>query len=251
MRSSGPPPANNRQKNRPSVCSPRGTKSCQQAHKPGSGFYPSWASNDTRPSAWQDPEQTTQLSPDPGPTEAEEMSVAKLCDYGQRRRVTNMYPLNSESVITVEITRQQQLPQEKPILLTTDATRGQCRHHTGTASCEQLTACFHVWRGPRILTEMCKQTHARSVQGAPLPGHTAVRDRPFHSLKSLIIYFSFLASHSNSLRKTQVLRNPYTYPACTRTYHTQEYHLLLSLFLSFLTLMETSPNLKAKKWLLV
>ena len=168
-----------------------------------------------------------------------------------RRRVTNMYPLNSESAITVEITRQQQLPQEKPILLTTNGTRGQCRHHTGTESCEQLTACFHVWSGPRILTEMCKQTRACSVQGAPLPGHTAVRDGPFHSLKSLIIYFSFLVSHSNSLRKMQVLRNPHTYPACTRTYHTQEYHLLLSLFLGFLTLMETSPNLKAKKWLLV
>lgn len=35
------------------------------------------------------------------------------------------------------------------------------------------------------------------------------------------------------------------------THHSQEYHLLLPLFFRFLTLTETSPNLKTKTWLLV
>lgn len=46
-----------------------------------------------------------------------------------------------------------------------------------------------------------------------------------------------------------------TRSSCTllsqKTYHSQEHHLLFSLSLGFLTLVETSPNLKTKKWLFV
>ena len=69
--------------------------------------------------------------------------------------------------------------------------------------------------------------------------------------------FAFLSFLKRSLRRTRVLqilwslREPDADLVCKETYHTQKYHLLFSLSFGSLALMETSPNLKTKKRLLV
>lgn len=164
-----------------------------------------------------------------------------------RQQITNTHPFSSDSVIPRRSAPKSQLAQCKPILLTTNTDGGQGRRHAGMAVCEQFRAYSHARNAPRIPREMCTRTRDCSVQ-IPRAHSRTVRAVPFSSVTGYLFFFPLFPQ---KLSKTQVSRKPHARPACKRTYHTQEYHLLLPQFFGFLTLMETSPDLKRNKWLFV